>query len=169
MKQDNGQGVVSESPVSLHKFSKDNGLAKSSVYRRCKDLGIDTSVEAGGLSKKTQELLLEEFGVSTATTAEVFSGEIMPSGYGFGGLVPRGEGASINLHIHVGDREFFQTKAGQGHGEISRILESVFAHAEAQGAADGAEVEALAQYAKAEAAKKRLGAFAKGQQQQAES
>ena len=43
---------------SLHKFCKDNGLAKSSVHAKAKDLGLDTS---NGLDSDAQATLLKAF------------------------------------------------------------------------------------------------------------
>ncbi|MGG6297832.1 hypothetical protein ACQ4M4_25850 [Leptolyngbya sp. AN02str] len=44
--------------ISLTKFSKDNNLAKATVYRRCQELGIDTSA---GLSDEAIATLTHEF------------------------------------------------------------------------------------------------------------
>ncbi len=46
--------------ISLTKFCKDTGLPKSSVYRRCQELGIDTT---NGLSDEAVQQLRHEFDV----------------------------------------------------------------------------------------------------------
>ena len=46
--------------TSLSKFCKDNGLPKSTVYRRCQELGLDTS---DGLSPEACDRLRHEFDV----------------------------------------------------------------------------------------------------------
>jgi len=46
--------------ISLHSFCKDRGLPKSTVHRRCQEMGIDTS---DGLTQDDCDRLLEEFGV----------------------------------------------------------------------------------------------------------
>ncbi len=61
--------------VSLTKFCKDYDLPKSSVYRRCQELGIDT---ANGLSPDAVAQLRHEFGVTApveepATVAAVLA------------------------------------------------------------------------------------------------
>lgn len=48
--------------TSLSKFCKDYDLPKSSVYRRCQELGFDTS---DGLTPDACERLLHEFDVMT--------------------------------------------------------------------------------------------------------
>ena len=49
--------------TSLSKFCKDHDLPKSSVYRRCQELGFDTS---DGLTPAVCDRLLHEFDVVTA-------------------------------------------------------------------------------------------------------
>ena len=46
--------------TSLTKFCKDYGLSKSTVYRRCQELGLDTS---DGLSPEACDRLMHEFDV----------------------------------------------------------------------------------------------------------
>jgi hypothetical protein len=50
--------------ISLSQFCKDHSLPKSSVYNRCKDLGIDTS---NGLDDAAQATLIREFKVKLPT------------------------------------------------------------------------------------------------------
>ncbi|MBD2072693.1 hypothetical protein H6F86_02070 [Phormidium sp. FACHB-592] len=52
--------------TSLSKFCKDHDLPKSSVYRRCQELNIDTS---DGLSPEACDRLLHEFDVVTELPA----------------------------------------------------------------------------------------------------
>lgn len=52
--------------VSLTKFCKDNALPKSSVHRRCIELGFDTS---NGLSPEYQNQILFEFNVEPEAEA----------------------------------------------------------------------------------------------------
>lgn len=54
--------------ISLHTFCKDNGLAKSSVHRKCQELNIDT---ADGLSQESINQLLIEFGKQPVIDGEV--------------------------------------------------------------------------------------------------
>lgn len=53
--------------ISLHSFCKENGLPKSSVYRRCQEINISTS---DGLSESDCDRLLQEFGVTPVVEAE---------------------------------------------------------------------------------------------------
>ncbi len=52
--------------ISLTKFCKDNALPKSSVHRRCVELGFDTS---NGLSPEYQNQILFEFNVEPEAEA----------------------------------------------------------------------------------------------------
>ena len=52
--------------TSLHKFCKDNGIPKTSVYDRCKLLDIPTR---DGLSPEDQKVLLREFDIEPANPA----------------------------------------------------------------------------------------------------
>ena len=60
--------------VSLHAFSKENGLNKSTVHRRCVKLGLDT---AKGLNPENVKLLRREFDLEDAT---VIQGEVVDTG-----------------------------------------------------------------------------------------
>jgi hypothetical protein len=52
--------------TSLHKFCKDNGIPKTSVYDRCKLLDIPTR---DGLSPEDQKVLLREFDIEPTEPA----------------------------------------------------------------------------------------------------
>lgn len=54
--------------ISLHAFCKEFGLPKSSVFRRCKELGINTS---DGLDKEACSRLLQEFGKAPVTPVDL--------------------------------------------------------------------------------------------------
>jgi hypothetical protein len=66
--------------ISLHSFCKENSLPKSSVHRRCQELGIDTT---GGLNQVDCDRLLAEFGKTPTAIKEpkdvtAMSGAIIP-------------------------------------------------------------------------------------------
>jgi hypothetical protein len=66
--------------ISLHTFCKEHRLPKSSVHRRCQEIGIETSE---GLSRADCDRLLVEFGKMPAVTNEAHdvnaaSGVIVP-------------------------------------------------------------------------------------------
>lgn len=56
--------------TSLHGFCKTHDLPKSSVYRRCQDLGIETS---NGLTDEDCKTLLHEFGKASKDSIPVAS------------------------------------------------------------------------------------------------
>ena len=65
--------------ISLTKFCNDNGLSKTTVHRRCQELGIDTS---NGLSPEAVNTLSNEFNVTpqpvkTAVTVDSPIGNIV--------------------------------------------------------------------------------------------
>jgi hypothetical protein len=65
--------------TSLTKFCKDNDLPKSTVYRRCQELGLDT---ANGLSPADLATVMNEFDltppvVTSAVTVEVGNHQIV--------------------------------------------------------------------------------------------
>jgi len=60
--------MESQEHVSLHGFCRDNNLPKSTVYERCKLLGIVTS---DGLSADDCDRLLEAFSVKSKSDGEV--------------------------------------------------------------------------------------------------
>lgn len=64
--------------TSLTRFCKDNNLAKTTVYRRCQEMSIDTSQ---GLTPEAVEQLKHEFDLHTTpdTTTPVTPGEIVVS------------------------------------------------------------------------------------------
>lgn len=59
--------------TSLTKFSKDHSLPKSTVYRRCQELQIDTT---DGLSPADLETLLHEFNLKPAVEAPAVTVEV---------------------------------------------------------------------------------------------
>ena len=81
--------------ISLSKFCKDRGLSKTSVYRRCQELSIDTSQ---GLDEGAIALLEHEFDVQLPAPAQpAIAPEIMPENFIQAGELATVETRSIQL------------------------------------------------------------------------
>jgi len=77
--------------ISLTKFSKDNNLAKATVYRRCQELGIDTSA---GLNDEAIAQLRVEFDLDAPTApAPQVEAELMPDNF-----IQPGQLAAVHAH-----------------------------------------------------------------------
>ncbi|GAB4141530.1 MAG: hypothetical protein Fur0046_17550 [Cyanobacteria bacterium J069] len=78
--------------ISLSRFSQLSNIPKSSVYRRCGELGIDTS---SGLSPEAVALIKADFGLvqDEPEPAAISPSEIVPSGF-----IQPGQLATVEAH-----------------------------------------------------------------------
>ena len=88
--------------TSLHKFCKDNGIPKTSVYDRCKLLDIPTR---DGLSTEDQMVLLREFDIEPAKPAAVPEPPTEPE-------APAAGGMTIDVGNHRGQLALPQPPSG---------------------------------------------------------
>jgi hypothetical protein len=108
--------------TSLHKFCKDNGIPKTSVYDRCKLLDIPTR---DGLSTEDQMVLLREFDIEptepAATPAPAAAAMTVDVGNHRGQLALPQPPSGIDLGVYRGENAALTSFAPE---DIDRFLDA---------------------------------------------
>lgn len=146
---------------SLKEFADVHNLNKTTVWRRAKELGINTSQ---GLSPTDQEILKTDFRIIDNPLEEtalvpVHHAELVPLDQAE--TLHWGNGTTVNITIHTGAADTYNADAINTRANVQAMLQTILNADEERGRQDALEIQAAADALKQKRLEKVLGGHAK--------